>query len=140
MALPWDQLSRVSAVEALADSCVLLHLNLALESPGKSANCILITNSNDLSPYFIPFINICADLMLEPSPAVSTAVISTCDENPSAATRSQTGQKLEEFQGKKAKFESMILAEHDQASLDHIKLLATSTVYQCLLQVTSKAD
>ena len=35
VALPWDQLSHVSALETLADSCVLLQLNLALESPGK---------------------------------------------------------------------------------------------------------
>jgi len=57
VALPWDQLSQVSSVETLVDSCILLQLNLANESP---------------------------DLELEPSPVLVRAANITCAENPNA--------------------------------------------------------
>lgn len=38
MALPWEQLSHVGALEALADSSITLLLTLATESPGKYNN------------------------------------------------------------------------------------------------------
>lgn len=103
MALPWDQLSQVSGIETLVDSCVLLQLNLANESP---------------------------DLMLKPSPASEVgANIITCAENPNLMGLDMR----EDFTGKKVKFESMILTEKDQQSLDVLVQFSIDTVQKCLI-------